>query len=134
VSVIGETREKLQARLQELQPCLDEAARIDRLLKAMDALDSEPGSGGGDAQRLPAETRKLQILGVLRDTPIMRIKELAEALKVTPGRAVQLVNELEAEGTANRVEGGVAITGAGRSLVPPKMKIKVGSWERVAKP
>jgi len=134
MTVIGDTRQKLQARLQELQPCLDEAAKIRRLLKAMDTLESEPGSGLSDAQRLPAETRKFQVLGVLRESPVVRIKELAAALQVSPGRAVQLVNELEAEGAAKRVEGGVKITDAGLDLVPPEVKIKVGEWETVPRP
>ncbi len=35
-----------------------------------------------------------------------RIKELAEALKLTAGRDVQLVDELEADGTASRSTAG----------------------------
>jgi hypothetical protein len=36
---------------------------------------------------------------------------------------VQLVDELEADGTARGVDRGVKITGAGLDLVPPEVKI-----------
>lgn len=128
--MIEQTREKLQHRLEELQHCLDEAAEIRALLKAMDALQADGTAGPRQPLHLPAKTRKLQLLGVLRDRQIHRIKELAEALQVTPGRVVQLVNELEEGGTAKRVEGGVEITPDG--LEVPEMKITIGSWQKVA--
>lgn len=123
MAVIEETRDRLQARLRELQPYLDEAAQIRKLLKAMAALESGQASDAQGGQRLSAETRKLQVLNALQDGAIVRIKDLAETLQVTPGRAVQLVNELEAEGTAKRVEGGVKITPAGLELAPPKVTV-----------
>ena len=40
---------------------------------------------------------------------------------------MELVEELEADGTASRINRGVKITSAGLDLVPPEMRIKVGA-------
>jgi hypothetical protein len=132
MTLIDETRERLEARLQELQPCVDEAEQIRALLKTMDGSPAEGHADDRPMRHLPAKVRKLQVLGILRENGIVRVKELAEALQVTSGRAVQLVNELEAEGTARRIEGGVEITADGLDLVPPEMEITtVGGWQEV---
>jgi hypothetical protein len=127
MAVIDDTRRDLEARLEELQPYLDEAAQIRRHLKAWEAL--EDGGGGAQVRHLPVKTRKLQLLSVLRDRSVWRVKEIAEALDVTPGRVVQLVNELEEDETARRVEGGVEITPIG--MEQPEIKITTGKWEEV---
>jgi MarR family len=134
---IEEARVRLTERLEELRPFVDEARRIEQLLASMDTLAEErhspsPDSVTGAAKRLPAESRKLHILALLRDRGELRVKELAEALEVTPGRVVQLVDDLEAAGTARRVEGGVEITSAGLDLVPPQIKITFGGIYKVA--
>ncbi len=88
VDAIGDVRSRLEDRLEELRPYVGEARRIERLLVAIDATvedEQSPGLVTGAARRLPAETRKLQILTLLRDRGELRIKELAEALKLTRG-------------------------------------------------
>jgi MarR family len=126
VDAIEDVRARLEGRLEELRPYVEEARRIERLLVAIDATvvhELGPGPVTGAAPRLPAETRKLQILSLLGDRGELRIKALAEALKLTPGRIVQLVDEMEQDGTARRVNRGVKITGAGLDLVPPEVRI-----------
>src|SRR5215217_6443927 len=103
----------------------------------MDAVAEHPlpsSAATGAARRLPSEARKLHMLALLGDKGPLRVKELAEALKLTSGRVVQLVDDLEADGTARRMDRGVEITDAGLDLVPPEVKIKVGEWETVPRP
>ncbi len=140
MDAIEKARSQLTRRLEELRPFVDEARRIERLLASMDTVIQDrpspsPDSVTGAARRLPAASRKLHILALLRDQDKLRIRDLAEALDVTPGRVVQLVDDLEAEGTAQRVKGGVKITSAGLDLVPPEMKITFGGFHKaVPKP
>jgi len=114
-----------------LAKSLDEAAKIANcLLRDVRELEDIPTSEPRWGQRLPASDRKLQLLTLVRDRRL-RIKDLAETLQLTPGRIAQLVNDLEAEGTAKRTKEGVKITSAGLDLVPPKTEVAIGKWQAV---
>ena len=120
MELIENMREQLETRLRQLQPALDEATQIKKLLDAGQCI-----GGQTPRQMLRARTDflprlgELHLLALLRHKPA-RVKDLAEALQVTPGRVVQLVNALEAEGTAKRIDGGVEITSAGLRFGRPR--------------
>jgi hypothetical protein len=117
------TRDRLEKRLEELRPLLDEAAKIRSILEAMDDLDEGPVPHGRAGERMSRKARNLQILRILRDQGVVRSKDLAEALGVTPGRVAQLVGDLATDGLIERVDGGLSATDAGMEMVRPRVEV-----------
>lgn len=135
MEVIDIARKDLEARLLELKPYIDEAERIERLLRTMTEADLYDREGRyRERHRVRSEARRLQILSLLRDgkEPI-RGKDLAKDLGVTAGRVSQLLGKLEADGHVTREPGGVRITGSGLDLVPPDFTVQVQKPQRVGK-
>ena len=120
---IENARQRLEMRLEELQPLLDEAAKIRSILEAMDDLDEGPVPHGRAGERMSHRARNLQILRILRDQRVVRSKELAVALGVTPGRVAQLVSDLVEDGLIEKVDGGLSATDAGIEMVRPRVEV-----------
>jgi DNA-binding MarR family transcriptional regulator len=89
-----ETRAKVEARLKELEPCLQEAEELRRVLAAMDRAEEQKVP----SPRLAFAQRREQVIGFLRAEPGARIADIARVLGVTHARAGQIVKRLVEEG------------------------------------
>jgi DNA-binding MarR family transcriptional regulator len=102
--VLDEYRAKLKARLQELQPAVDEYDEIKGMLAAF---ESGAQSQTKSRRRVPLPERENQVVTLVKENPGITAKELAGRLGVSSARIVQVVNELEKKGRVERREGGV---------------------------
>lgn len=107
-----ETRKRLEDRLVEIQPILDEGEQIKALLKTMDDVDAGPVPHG-EGERMSVASRNLQILEFIRVHDGARNRDLAEALDLTPGRIAQLLKVLMADGRVARTNGKLLLTDDG---------------------
>src|SRR5215211_654372 len=93
------TRGSLETRLRELEPAVEEARAIRRMLNAWDEVAAvgrrdprvqpHAGSSGRHSGRrnLPTEARKAQIRRLVRERPGLRRSDIAEAIGLTRARA-----------------------------------------------
>ena len=111
MSLIDETIERLEERLRELRPAVEEAREIERLLAQARA----PGSDGRTRRRVycPLKMRERQVTEIVAGEPGIKIKDVAAQLGVTGPRVTQIVNGLEAEGILKRSPEGLVLNGRG---------------------
>jgi DNA-binding MarR family transcriptional regulator len=62
-----------------------------------------------DDRRYSAAERRRQVWGLAMEFPGIRVKELAERLNLSVPRIVQLVNDLENDGSVSRSNEGIKV-------------------------
>ena len=102
----------LRERLDDLEPVLAEARSIEAMIDHFEEMSrtGEPGDTdlpGG--RRMPANTRKQEILDMIQDDPRWKIKDMAAEMGVSPSRVSQLVSQLIAAGTLVRTTDGLEL-------------------------
>ena len=104
MAVTDDARQLLKDRLAELEPLVEEYERIERMVAALDG--HAPPTRAAMARRTTAE-RKAEILEIIRDSPGIRVKDVAARIGLTVPRVVQLVNALESDGSVERTRDGL---------------------------
>jgi DNA-binding MarR family transcriptional regulator len=100
VALADDVRNQIIERLEELRPLLEERQRLEEMLAAMDRVD---GARGGEAgKRQPLEARKGQVAAVIKESPGIRVKDIAPRLGLSVPRVVQIVNALADDGAVLR--------------------------------
>jgi MarR family len=134
MDAIEEIRQRVESRLDELRPFVEEARRLESVLAAIQSMpkveETEDTPSAPRGMRLPVEVRKNQVLAYLVQKGHARIGEIADALGVSHARAVQLANQLEKDKLVRRTHDGVEITSAGGKQAFG-MSFKVGRWQKV---
>jgi DNA-binding MarR family transcriptional regulator len=107
VSLIDETIERLEKRLRDLRPAVEEAREIERLLaQARAPVGDRPTSRRAYC---PLRERQRQLKEIVAAEPGIRIKDVAAQMGVTGPRVTQIVNGLEAEGVVMRSPDGLVL-------------------------
>src|SRR4051812_24477397 len=116
MSALDDARRRLEARLEELRPAVEEAEELERLLELIRGVAPSGPLESGGRQRIPYAERAEAILTYVRQQPGIRVGSLAKLLGLSSPRVVQIVNRLEAEELVRRQpEGGIVL---GEQLAP----------------
>lgn len=116
---LDEKKREIQARLNELRPLVDEAARLEAALAALDGVgrpapaSSPPrrarpaagGGGGGTGRRGRPKgtgTRSKQALELVRAQPGITIPELATAMDIKQNYLYRVMPELQKDGLVRK--------------------------------
>ncbi len=116
---LDEKVKEIDARLKELRPLVDEFHRLETARDALSGVEGNGakaapkrrgpgrprGSGGGGRRRgrpRGGNTRGTQALELVRASPGISIRELAEAMAIQPNYLYRILPQLEQEGKVRR--------------------------------
>lgn len=108
-----EIRQRIEERLAELAPLVAEYNQLRGMQEgiAEGATADTPHDLKSPKRRYSSATRRRQVWELVLETPDIRVKDLAERLGLSVPRVVEIVNELENDGSVKRSDDGVVVCG-----------------------
>lgn len=107
-TVVQDTVEKFQARLEELRPALDEAQEIEQALEALNAgkpRTARNGSGTRKRTRRSADgekSRAEQFLAIVKENPGITVSDAGKKMAVNPNYLYRVSSDLVKDGSITK--------------------------------
>ena len=115
--VLDALRGDIRGRLNELQPAVEEAKRLEQALQALEASDGQTAQGRQRKTppkrtritKAEAESRKRRALALLAEDPQTKPSALAQLLGISASNIYNLIKRLEQDGALKRTEDGYQV-------------------------
>jgi hypothetical protein len=111
MGVVEEIRRRVDERLAELEPAVDEYRELLAIRRGLDAASAEPPDLGMRRPRRAAggETRADQAVRIVGGRPGITVKEVAGEMGINENYLYRLLPRMEREGTLRREGAGWAL-------------------------